>query len=74
MAGQCYDNALAESYLASLECDLIDRSNFRDRTRARLVVFDDIESFQNPVHRRLALGQVSSLNSERQASLPAPTT
>jgi putative transposase len=69
--GDCYDNALAESFFASLECELIDRFTFRDRTRARLAVFDYIESFYNPVRRHSALGQVSPLNFERQASLSA---
>lgn len=69
--GDRYDNALAESFFASLECELIDRSTFRDRTRARLAVFDYIESFYNPVRRHSVLGQMSPLNFEQQAVLPA---
>lgn len=38
--GDAYDNAMCESFFASLECELIDRSTFRNRTEARLAVFD----------------------------------
>ncbi len=65
--GDCYDNALAESFFATLECELIDRSTFRSRIQARMEVFDFIESFYNPIRRHSALGQVSPVNFERQA-------
>ena len=35
-AGDCYDNAMAESFFATLECDLIDRRSFQTRTQARM--------------------------------------
>ena len=38
--GDAYDNALAESFFASLETELIDRSSWRTRADARLAVFD----------------------------------
>jgi putative transposase len=41
--GDCFDNAMAESFFASLECELIDRSRWRTHTEARMAVFDYIE-------------------------------
>ena len=46
--GDCYDNALAESFFATLECELIDRVSFRNRTEARLAVFDFIGGLLQP--------------------------
>ena len=49
--GDCYDNAMCESFFATLECELIDRSVFRSQAAARTAVFDFIEGWYNP-HRR----------------------
>ena len=38
--GDCYDNALCESFFATLECELLERSSFRTPGEARLAVFD----------------------------------
>lgn len=65
--GDGYDNALAESFLASHECELIDRSSFRTHADARVAVFDSIEGWYNPHRRHSALGQVSPLNVDRRA-------
>jgi transposase InsO family protein len=50
--GDSYDNALAESFFASLECELIDRSRWRSFTEARMAVFDYLEAFYNPRRRQ----------------------
>ena len=50
-AGDCYDNALCESFFATLECELIDRRCFRTHKEARLAIFSYIEGWYNP-HRR----------------------
>lgn len=57
--GDCYDNALAESFFASLECELIDRTSWKTRGEARLAVFDYIEGWYNPHRRHSALGYLS---------------
>ena len=49
--GDCYDNALCESFFATLECELLERSSFRTPIEARMAVFDFVEGFYNP-HRR----------------------
>jgi putative transposase len=48
--GDCYDNAMCESFFATLECELIERESFSDRLEARLSVFTFIEGWYNP-HR-----------------------
>ncbi len=58
----CYDNALAESLFATLECELFDQQpGGRSETRreARLAVFDYLEAFYNQRRRHSSLGQSS---------------
>jgi len=57
--GDCFDNAMAESFFASLECELIDRQSWKNQTEARLAVFDYIEGWYNPHRRHSALGYAS---------------
>lgn len=64
--GDAYDNALAESFFATLETELIDRSSWRTRADARLAVFDYIEAFYNPRRRHTGLGQRSPAEFERR--------
>jgi putative transposase len=65
-AGDCYDNSMAESFFATLETELLDRNTFRNRTQARIAVFDFIEGFYNPTRRHSSLGQISPLEYERR--------
>ena len=48
--GDCFDNALCESFFATLECELLDRNRFSTRAEARQAVFDFIEGWYN-LHR-----------------------
>jgi putative transposase len=64
--GDAYDNALCESFFASLECELIDRTKFRTQAEAKMAVFDYIEGFYNPRRRHSSLGQISPVNFERR--------
>ncbi len=68
--GDCFDNALAESFFASLECELIDRQVFRSHAEARIALFDYIVGYYNPKRRHSAIGQVSPDDFERAARLP----
>jgi putative transposase len=63
--GDAYDNALAESFFATLECELLDRQSFRSQTEARLAIFQFIEGWYNPHRRHSALGQRSPVTYER---------
>ena len=49
--GDCYDNALCESFFATLECELLDRSSFPTPAAARRGVFDFIEGWYNTQRR-----------------------
>jgi putative transposase len=62
--GDAYDNAMAESFFASLECELIDRRSFKTKTEARLALFTYIEGWYNPRRRHSALGYRSPDNLE----------
>jgi putative transposase len=68
--GDAYDNAMCESFFATLECELIDRHRFRTQAEAKLAVFDFIEGWYNPHRRHSALGHRSPLDYER-STLPA---
>ena len=57
--GDCYDNALCESFFATLECELLDRHIFRTQAEARLAVFEFIEGWYNPHRRYSALDYLS---------------
>ena len=64
--GDAYDNAMCESFFATLECELIERRSFRNQAEAKMAVFDFIEAWYNPHRRHSALGQTSPLNYERK--------
>ena len=64
--GDCYDNALCESFFATLECELLQRSSFRTPTEARMAVFDFVEGFYNPHRRHSSLENHSPVSYERR--------
>jgi putative transposase len=66
-AGDCFDNAMAESFFATLECELLDRCQFKTRAEARLAVFEYIEGWYNPHRLHSALGYLSPVNFERRS-------
>jgi putative transposase len=63
--GDAFDNAVAESFFATLEKDLLRRRSFATRQDARTAVFDYIESFYNPVRLHSTLGYRSPAEYER---------
>ena len=63
--GDAYDNAMAESFFASLECELIDRRSFQTKAAARVELFTYVEGWHNPRRRHSGLGRVSPINFER---------
>lgn len=64
--GSCFDNAVTESFFASLETELIDRTRFATRGDAEREVFSYIEGFYNPWRRHSANGQISPAECERR--------
>jgi putative transposase len=71
--GDAYDNAMAESFFASLECELIDRRSFKTQTEARLALFTWIEGWYNPRRRHSALSYQSPADFERRQQQSTPT-
>ena len=69
--GDCYDNAMCESFFATLECELLDRRRFRSHAEARMAVFEFIEGWYNPRRRHSAIGYLSPVNCERSQLPPA---
>jgi putative transposase len=57
--GSALDNAISESFVASLKCELLHEHRFLDREAARTAVFDYIEGFYNRVRRHSSLGYLS---------------
>jgi putative transposase len=69
--GDCYDNALCESFFATLECELLDRCRFHNQAEAKLALFDYIEGFYNRHRLHSGLGYLSPVEFERRHySLP----
>ena len=64
--GDAYDNAMAESFFASMECELIDRRIWKTFAQARMEIFTWIEGWYNPRRRHSGLGQKSPVNFERE--------
>jgi putative transposase len=63
--GDAYDNAMCESFFATLECELLDRHRFQTQAEARLAVFEYLEGWYNPHRRHSALDYRSPVNYER---------
>jgi putative transposase len=61
-----YDYAMAEGFLASLECELIARRSCKTKAEVRTAVFTWIEAWYNPRRRHSALDQMSLINFERK--------
>ncbi len=68
--GDCYDNAMCESFFATLECEPLDRHRFRSQAEARTAVFEFIEGWYNPRRRHSAIGYLSPLDYERSKLPP----
>ena len=64
--GDCFDNALCESFFATLECELLDRRRFRTQVEARMAVFEFLEGWYNPRRRHSALGYLSPVEFEKR--------
>jgi putative transposase len=64
--GDAYDNAMCESFFATLECELLDRHRFTTQAEARMAVFEFIEGFYNVRRRHSSIGYLSPVDFERQ--------
>ena len=64
--GDCYDNAMCESFFATLECELLDRTRFRTHDEARAALFDFIEGWYNTHRLHSAIDYTSPAQFERE--------
>lgn len=64
--GDAYDNAMAESFFATLERELLNRRRFKTQAEAKMAVFEWIEGWYNPHRRHSSLGRISPVNFERR--------
>ena len=69
--GTCWDNAVAESFFATLKSELIYRHVWPTRRQAELAIFEFIAGWYNQHRRHSALGYLSPAEVERR---PSPTT
>jgi putative transposase len=64
--GDAYDNAMAESFFATLECELLDRTRFETQREGYIGVFEWIEGWYNPHRRHSSIGYLSPIEFERR--------
>lgn len=57
--GNCYDNAVAESFFKTLKAELIYQNSYKSRKEAYISVFEYIEGFYNTNRRHSALGNLT---------------
>jgi putative transposase len=69
--GDCFDNALAESFFATVETELLDRTPWATRAGLAAALFDYIERFYNPHRRHSSLGYLSPIDYETALAAPA---
>jgi len=76
--GDAYDNAMCESFFATLECELLARVRFKTSAEARSAVFAFIEGFYNLRRRHSSIGYLSPIDYEHRchtaASIPTHTS
>ena len=64
--GDCYDNAVAESFFSTLEFELVMRHDWHTKAEARRAIFRYIETWYNPKRRHSTLGYLSPAAYEEQ--------
>ena len=76
--GDAYDNAMCESFFATLECELLARSRFKTQAEARHAIFEFVEGFYNRRRRHSSIGYLSPVDYERRhpatRSIPTHTS
>ena len=70
--GNCWDNAVAESFFATLKVELVAEANWATRTAAQADLFEYLEVFYNGQRRHSALGYLSPRVFEQQQAALAP--
>ena len=66
--GNCYDNAVMETFFKTIKAELIWRHSWQTRRAAEIAIFEYINGFYNPRRKHSALGWESPLAFERKAA------
>jgi len=69
--GNCWDNAVVESFFSALKRELIHRHQFQTREEATRAIFDYVEVFYNRQRSHSHLGYLSPVEFERRAGMAA---
>lgn len=64
--GDCFDNAMCESFFATLECELLAKQSLLDKVSGKRVVFDFIEGWYNTIRRHSGIDYLSPMEYERR--------
>ena len=64
--GNCYDNAVTESFFGTLKGECVERMSFQTRREARQTIFEYVECFYNRIRRHSSLGYVSPVAFEQK--------
>jgi len=72
--GDCWDNAVAESFFATLKGELVDHENYPSRAVAEASIRDYVDGFYNPRRRHSYLDYVSPIEFELKAEVAALAT
>jgi putative transposase len=67
--GDCYDNAMMESFFSSLKTECVHRHTYQSRAEAKQSIFEWIEVFYNRQRRHSSLGYLSPVVYEQQTCL-----
>ena len=68
--GNCYDNAVTESFFGTLKGECVDRLSFQTRGQARQTIFEYVECFYNRIRRHSSLGYLSPVAYEQSMCEP----
>lgn len=66
--GDCYDNAMMESFFSSLKTECVNRQVYQSQSEAKLSIFEWIEVFYNRQRRHSSLAYLSPVAYEQQDS------
>ncbi len=69
--GQCWDNAVAESFFATVKTELVHRQPWPTRKATTSAIFDYIEGWYNTRRRHSALGHLSPAQYESTITVTA---
>ena len=72
LVGDCFDNAMIESFWSRMQVELLDRKRWRTRVELANAIFEYLEIFHNRQRRHSALGMLTPIEFEvRQQPIPA---